>query len=129
MAPAKTIFRQGDDSERLNFATYEDRYDPTLAVMVPGSETPEVRELRRRLLNQRDIAARELGRRFHISDARWDLHRLLSDVAMDHCFAKAPEETLRCARLYGIALLRAAQALAALEECYRPPESPRDRTG
>jgi len=129
MAPAKTIFRQGDDSERLNFATYEDRYEPTLTVMVPGIETPEVRDLRRRLLNQRDIALRELDRRFHITDARWDLHRLLYDSAIEHCFAKAPEKTLLCARLYGIALLRAAGALATLEECYRPSQSPRDRTG
>ena len=80
-----------------------------------------MRELRRRLLNQRDIASRELGRRYYITDARWDLHRLLSDVAISHCFALAPEETLRCARRYGLALLRAAAA--ALEDCYREGEA------
>jgi hypothetical protein len=125
-------FRTGDGSERLTFPTYEDRYEPTLMVMVPGTEPPEIRELRRRLLNQRDIAARELGRRYHITDARWDLHRLLSDVAMDHCFAREPEETLRCARIYGVKLLQAAEALAALEDCYarahRPVTKRRDST-
>lgn len=121
-------FRTGAGSERLNFATYEDRYDPTLLVMVPGQETPEIRELRRRLLNQRDIASKLIGNPSDASDNRIELHEMLRDVATAHCFRRVPEETLRCARLYGLALLRAAQALAALEDCYRPAESPRDGT-
>lgn len=128
-APEPTTLRKGDDSERLNFASYEDRYDPTLLVMVPGQETPEIRELRRRLLNQRDIASKLIGNPREASDDRIQLHEMLRDVATAHCFRRAPEETLRCARLYGLALLRAAQALVALEDCYREPESPPDRTG
>jgi hypothetical protein len=128
-ADAPAIFRTGDGTGRLNFATYEDRYDPTLLVMVPGRETPEIRELRRRLLNQRDIASKLLGNPRDASDNRIELHEMLRDVATAHCFRRAPEETLRCARLYGLALLRAAQALVALEDCYRPAESPHDGTG
>ena len=42
--------------------------------VVAAKETPEIREP---------------GRRFYISDTRWDLHCLLSDVPLHHCFAKA----------------------------------------
>ena len=128
-ADTPPTFRTGDGSERLTFATYEDRYDPTLLVMVPGQETPEVRELRRRLLNQRDIASRLIGRPGDASNDRIELHRMLLHAASAHCFRMAPEETLLCARHFGLALLRAAQALMALEDCYRAPESPPDRTG
>ncbi|MDB5674917.1 MAG: hypothetical protein JWM65_1899 [Sphingomonas bacterium] len=128
-AEKPTPLRTGDGSERLSFASYEDRYDPTLLVMVPGMERPEIRELRRRLLNQRDIACRLIGRPGDASEDRVTLHEMLLRVASAHCFRTAPEETLRRARLYGLALLRAAQALGALEDCYRTTESPPDGTG
>jgi hypothetical protein len=122
MAEAEPPFRTGDGSERLTFATYEDRYDPTLLAMIPGREAPEIREVRRRLLNQRDIASRVVSRSEQVSEDMYELNRLLLLMSGAFCFRKAPLATLTLARRYGLALLRAMRALDELAEAQREPE-------
>eukprot|EP01035_Chromulina_nebulosa_P039767 gene39767-53775_t len=77
MTKAPVTSGKGDGSERLTFATWEDRYDPTLLAMIPGREAPEIREVRRRLLNQRDIASRVVSRSGQVSEDMYELNRLL----------------------------------------------------
>ncbi len=101
----------------------EERFDPTLWAMAHTQEPEELRELRRRLLNQRDIASRMLSRNEGAHPDLVALHDMLLSVSSAHCFRRAPTETLHLARRYGLALLRAAAELTALEDACRSPES------
>lgn len=122
MAEATATSGRDDGRERLAFARYEDRYDPTLLAMIPGREAPEIREVRRRLLNQRDIASRVVSRSEQVSEDMYELNRLLLLMSGSFCFRKAPLATLTRARRYGLALLRAMRALDDLAEALREAE-------
>jgi len=116
---------QADGNIRLTMPrapSWEERFDPTLWAMAHTQEPEEVRELRRRLLNQRDIASRMLSRNEGAHPDLVALHDMLLSVSSAHCFRRAPTETLHLARRYGLALLRAAAELTALEEACRSPE-------